>query len=129
MKAPRRRRPRIREITTPPAGVNLSELAKRAHYVGSPEHKDHPSFAGQPRPRADASLCDPALADSQAELTRWLRAAIRAGYVGPPWEGGYPRYAWHRQNRVVYEARLVDRGNGEYKGYPLEPSERPPGLK
>ena len=59
--------------------------------VGSPEHKDAPSFAGHPRPRADASICDPAFAERQHELMRWLRQAIRAGSVSEYAENGFPR--------------------------------------
>jgi hypothetical protein len=92
------------------------------------EHKDRPSFAGQPRPRADASICDPALAKNPDELTRWLRVAIRNGYVGAPWEGRFPRYAWYRRRGVVFEARLVNQEAGQYKGYPLDADDVPEGL-
>ena len=129
MRAPRRRRPRIRVIAEPPPGVDLYRVSKKVRYVGSPEHKDRPSFAGQPRPRADASICDPGLADCHEELTRWLREAVRQGHVGTPWEEGYPRYVWHKKDDVVYEARLVNRGKGEYKGYPLDRREWPDGLE
>lgn len=129
MRAHRRHRPRLRTMVDPPPGIDLLKLAKRVRYVGSPEHKKHPSFAGQPRPRADASLCDPSLATTQTELTRWLQAGIRRGYVGAPWEGDYPRYVWHKVGDVVYEARLINRENGQYKGYPLRPEEYPQGLE
>jgi hypothetical protein len=95
--------------------------------VGSPEHKAHPSFAGLPRLRADATKCDPALTDRD-ELTRWLQAAIASGHIGEPWEGQFPRYAWHRAGDVCYEARLVNQELGQYKGYPLEPAENPEGM-
>ncbi|MFQ5740901.1 MAG: hypothetical protein ACE5JX_18010 [Acidobacteriota bacterium] len=128
MKAPRRRRPRIREISQPPPDVDLYKISKCVRYVGSPEHKDRPSFAGHPRPRADASICDPRLADSQDQLTKWLRDAMLHGNVGSPWEGRYPRYVWYKKDNVVYEGRLVNSGSGEYKGYPLDRSEWPPGF-
>ena len=129
MKAPRRRRPRRRTVVDPPLGLSLEAVAKRVRYVGSPEHKDRPSFAGQPRPRADASICDPSLANSQAQLTRWLRDAARRGFVGAPWEGDFPRYVWYKRNGVVYEGRLVNRGSGEYKGYPLRRDQWPEELE
>lgn len=110
-----------------PEGVSLDALAARASYVGSSEHKSFPSFAGPPRLRADASKCDPAFTDAD-EITGWLRTAIQAGRIGAPWEGDFPRYVWHRLNEVTYEARLVNQELGQYKGYPLQPSELPEGL-
>src|SRR6266516_5596381 len=63
MRAPRRRRPLRRSFVNAPRGVDLAVLAQRASYVGSSEHKTYPSFAGQPRLRADASKCDPKRAE------------------------------------------------------------------
>ena len=128
MRAPRRRRPRHRAIISPPPGTDLLDLASRVRYVGSPEHKGTPSFAGWPRPRADASLCDPGLAKSQHQITEWLQMAIREGCIGAPWEGEFPRYVWYKREDIVYEARLVNRGQGEYKGYPLNQDEWPEGM-
>lgn len=128
MRAPRRRRPMRRNIGTIPDGVDLALLADRATYVGSGEHKSFPSFAGDARLRADASKCDPKLADVN-QLTSWLRDAIRAGKVGELWEGDFPRNAWCRQDGVLYEARLVNQEQGQYKGYPLQSGEEPGGLK
>jgi len=112
---------------SPPPGADLAQIAGRSSYVGSSEHKSHPSFAGPPKRRADATKCDPALADP-AELTEWLREAIASGRVGAPWEGDFPRYVWHRRGEVCYEGRLVNQGLGQYKGYQLERGEWPEGL-
>jgi hypothetical protein len=60
-----------------------------------------------------------------AELTAWLRSALASGRIGAPWDGDFPRYVWHRRGDVVYEARLVNSGLGEYKGWPLERDEWP----
>lgn len=128
MRAPRRRRPLLREIAPVPHTVDLEAVADRASYIGSPEHKDAPSFAGQPKPRADAAICPRHLAREQVLVTDWLRRAIRLGFVSALWEGEFPRYVWHREAGVAYEARLVNRSNGQYKGYPLNPGEEPRGL-
>lgn len=109
-------------------GVDLETAANRAHYVGSPEHKDAPSFAGAPRPRADASICDRRFASDFEQVNHWLRQAIRLGNVSDFWEGDFPRYVWHQDQEIVYEGRLVNREAGSYKGYPLGFSERPQGL-
>jgi hypothetical protein len=116
-----------RVLGPPPRGVDLRAQASVVRYVGSPEHKTSPSFAGSPKLRADATKCDPSLGDAET-LTAWLRDALIAGRVGSPWEGGFPRYVWHREGDVCYEGRLVNRDLGEYKGYPLARPEWPEGL-
>lgn len=128
MRAPARKRPLARVLSAVPEGTDLASLAHHARYVGSPEHKSAPSFAGPPRPRADATICDHSLNSRQKEITTWLRTALIRGAVGAPWEGSFPRYAWFRQGETVYEARLVNHEKGEYKGYPLGPDEWPKGL-
>lgn len=127
MRAPKRKRPMRRAPVLPPGGVDLGEVAANVRYVGSGEHKSFPSFAGPPRLRSDATKCDPSMADA-AELTDWLRQGITTGWVGAPWEGGYPRYVWYRSVIGCFEGRLVNAGAGEYKGYPLSEDEWPRGL-
>ena len=126
MRAPRRHRTAIRRV----GAINVAQLrsAAHAHYTGSPEHKGGPSFAGQPRPRADASICDGSLLDKQVLLTKWLRQSIRDGLVSEYWEGSFPRYVWFRQGDTVFEARLINREQGHYKGYPLNRDEWPEGV-
>jgi hypothetical protein len=106
--------------------VDTLKAAQHCKYVGSPEHKDAPSFAGLPRPRADASICDRRL--RQEDVDSWLKIAIEKGAFGELWEGAFPRYVWYRHEDTVYEARLVNRETGEYKGYPLANDEWPHGL-
>ena len=43
MRTSKRRRDRRRTVVSPPAGVELAEIAARASYVGSSEHKSYPS--------------------------------------------------------------------------------------
>ncbi len=119
----------MRRVPGVPAEADLSGLADAVSYTGSPEHKDMPSFAGQPRPRADASLCPRELTRERDRVAEWLKEAIRRGAVGGIWEGGFPRYVWYKHEAQVYEARLVNRGNGEYKGYPLGADEWPDGIE
>lgn len=128
MRAPRRRR-EMRRVPRVPDDVDLVGLAASVSYTGSPEHKDMPSFAGHPRPRADASICPRELTRDPARIGAWLGEAMRKGAVGGIWEGDFPRYAWYKEGEQVYEARLVNRGKGEYKGYPLGPDEWPDGIE
>ena len=127
MRAPHRRRPPKRTIFAPP-DVDLDDLAEQVAYIGSPEHKATPTFAGPPRLRADASCCPPEITERNV-VTGWLREAIRRGAVGAPWEGGYPRYVWYKTHADVFEGRLVNRGAGHYKGYPLGKDEWPTGIE
>ncbi|MEA2489604.1 MAG: hypothetical protein QOH21_1396 [Acidobacteriota bacterium] len=61
-------------------------------------------------------------------MTAWLSKAIERGAFGALWEGDFPRYVWYKDGSVVYEGRLINQELGEYKGYPLEPGEWPPGI-
>lgn len=130
MRAPRRKRPLQRVLISEPP-EDREPMARAVSYVGSPEHKDTPSFAGHPRPRADASICSRTLARDQVAVEQWLRTAILAANYSEFFEGNFPRYAWYRdeQNCITYEARLVNREQGCYKGYPLNASEAPPRLR
>lgn len=129
MRAPGRYRPRRRKIGVPPATVDLDALAERVRYVGSPEHKNMPSFAGPPRLRADASCCPREMTRNPECINEWLREAFRSGAVGAPWEGEFPRYVWYKYGDTVFEGRLVNRGTGEYKGYSLARDEWPAGIE
>ena len=130
MKKPRYQRdnPKARRVQRPPPGVDLVRVADSCRYVGSPDHKAAPSFAGTVRGRRpDASFCPGELADSRDRVEHWLREAMRAGRVGA-WDGGFPRYVWHREGDTVFEARQGSPGSGEYHGYPLEPEQVVRGL-
>jgi hypothetical protein len=134
MKAPKHRRAKVRAMMVPkPDNAVLTRVAEAAFYVGSPEHKSHPSFAGAPglrsRRRDDATPCDPSFANQRHQLTEWLREAILAGQVSSYWEGDFPRYCWLCKDGVVYEARLVNQSQGGYKGYALRPIEYPKGWQ
>ena len=127
MRSTRRRRPRRRELNVP-AGVDLEKLASRVAYVGSPEHKNHPGFAGPPRLREDATPCPPNITERDV-VSDWLRDAIRRGAIGSPWEQEFPRYAWYMLGKTVFEGRLVNREAGVYKGYALQREEWPRGIE
>lgn len=127
MRAVKRRARMDRSMGAPPPGIDLSLVVEHCRYVGSPEHKDAPSFAGEPRPRRDASICDQRLKSADV-ITVWLREAIQKGAFGSYWEGTFPRYVWYKDGETVYEGRLLNCELGEYKGYPLERNEWPPDI-
>lgn len=128
MRSPKRKNPLKRVISghVPDHG---EDIIARVRYVGSPEHKSVPSFAGSPVLRKDASLCDHRFITKQEQLTEWLREAIRKGCCSVFEDRGFPKYIWYKEGDVVYEGRLVNSGNGEYKGYPLRLEEWPTGIE
>lgn len=128
MRSPKHTRDRSRRIAPVPIRADLAALAKEVTYVGSPEHKDFPTFAGRPVLRSDASCCPRDISADKSIPEVWLREAISRGAVGAPWENRFPRYVWYQYEGVVFEGRLVNRENGSYKGYPLEDDEWPPGI-
>src|SRR5213593_3811671 len=111
MRASKRKRALVRRMAPPP-GAPLEQIAGRVSYAGSPEHKETPSFAGQPRPRTDASICPRDLAADKEQVTDWLRTAIRLGAVSEYFEGDFPRYVWFKIGDDVYEGRLINREPG-----------------
>lgn len=71
MRSPSRKHPRHRAVE-PPNNVDLDAIAEDVRYVGSPEHKRAPSFAGPPSPRPDASICDLKPTSGPAELKKFM---------------------------------------------------------
>ncbi len=104
-----------------------AEVAVGAAYIGSAEHKSHPSPAGPPKLRHnDAAACDPRYVVRDADPiaftpapTRSLREAIAAGQTSER-VGRFPKYAWGLLDGVLYEARLVNHEAGTYKAYALK---------
>lgn len=129
MRSPQRRRQLPRKPAVDVPAEHLERCAQAASYVGSPEHKSMPSFAGRtPKLRSDASRCPTDLKDP-VEITRWLAAGIRAGLVSnDPGEEGFPKYVWVFNRNTWFEGRLVNEVQGTYKGYPLTDDEVTQGL-
>ena len=122
MKRPPKRTRTLRQGFIEMAEPDRLGAADAATYVGSPEHK-------LPSARSDASLCPPELEGSQELLTQWLKESIRAGYIGGPIEGRFPRYVWCRRQNRWFAGRLTNQTLGQYKGYPIATDEVPPQLR
>jgi hypothetical protein len=127
VRSPKRHREQPRDRATPKPGLDMHELSKTAKYVYSAEHKDHFGPAGVRRLRTDATPCPRGL--EEETVTQWLRAAMAAGDVGGLWEDEtYPQLVWKRVGEIVYEARVSNRDQGWYHGYPLDRTEWPKWL-
>lgn len=66
-------------------------VARKARYVGSPEHKGFPSAAGPPALRSDVTPCDPDI--SVADIGSALAEGIRRRCVSAASEQGLPSAA------------------------------------
>lgn len=121
----RHRRPRQRSIAPwPDDKPDPTEVADRTSYVGSAEHKTYPSPAGHAALRSDASRCLQSYTDFE-KITQVLREGIRRCCTSAVFDGDFPKYVWGWLDGQLYEARLVNRQQGTYKGYPLEELEIP----
>ena len=127
MRRPRQHRSnsRAKAVKPPPDGTDLEAVAEQVRYQSSPYHS---RAARIQKNRPDASKCPSEVSNDLARVELWLRQAISAGATGGVWEGGFPRYVWHRVDNVVFEARQGSPGTGVYHGYPLSPQEDVRGL-
>jgi hypothetical protein len=112
--------PRRQVVST--TAEQREKVSQTATYTGSPEHK-------RPGARSDATLCPPELNGKQDQLTAWLRQAAGAGWVAGPWENGFPRRIWCRNEDGAFEGRLTNQELGEYKGYPVPLQDLPAELQ
>jgi hypothetical protein len=110
-----------------PSSEPAATVAAQAAYIGSAEHKSHPSPAGPPKLRRnDASACDPRYVERGSDPvsftpapTTALRAAIATSQTSEL-VGRFPKYVWGVLDGVLYEARLVNHEAGTYKAYALK---------
>jgi hypothetical protein len=122
----RYRHTRRREIAPGPDGAMAPEdVAEKASYVGSPEHKDHPSAAGPPALRSDATPCAAHLTEDMTANTEALREGIRRCCTSATFEGAFPKYVWAWRDGELYEARHINGPQGTYKAYHIEEVEYP----
>jgi len=120
------KRHRRRKIGDWPEEMEAPEVvAEKVRYVGSAEHKSHPSEAGGPALRSDATPCEPHLTKDLDGNTDALQEGIVRRRTSAVFEGGFPKYVWTWLDGDLYEARHINGPQGTYKGYKLEPTEYP----
>ena len=117
---------------TPTEALSLSErkeLASRARYVGSCEHKDRRWWGGQPGAGARrgrvTTICPLTSEEDQLKATMWVQRAICAGqYKFVRNEGPFPRYVWYEEaSGQLWKGRCFNPTSGEYKGWPIKEEE------
>jgi len=117
---------RSKRVHSAPDATALARAAANAVYSSSPYHC-RGSKGQAPIVRAKpASICPRQWSDHEA--TEALRAALARGSVSEAWEDDFPRYIWHRDGNVVYEARHTGGTPGTFHAYPIEDIQIPRGL-
>ena len=118
-----------KRVGTNPDQTMLAQAAMHAVYHGDDNPYHCPGIRGQPlATRAKpASICPRRWSDEEA--TQALRNAMSRGNVSEIWEEGFPRYVWHRDGAVFYEARHTRGPSGSFHAYPIEEIQAPQGLK
>ena len=117
----RRKRKTIAEW--PETGPTPQEVAEKATYVGSPEHKTNAAVFGLPTLHSDKAKCDPSITPAQADEA--LKRFIRKRCVSGVFQGGFPKYVWGYVEAVAYEARHINGPQGTYKAYPITSAQMP----
>lgn len=131
-KRPNRRPPR-RELSA----NERANLAARARYVGSEEHKSKAWWGGKvPRARQlpggqigrpgkqTTTICPLTSRTDQQRATQWVQAAIANGqYRFFEADKGFPKKIWHRADGRIWCGMCLNQGQGEYKGWPIDEQE------
>ena len=126
LRRPGQVRVRVRSV------AELEDLAERAVYAGSGEHKLVRWWGGLPmgrqlpggrvgRPgKQTTTICPLSSGPDRMRATEWVRAAIRSGqcrfYESSQ---NFPKKVWYEADGVVWMGLLVNGGLGEYKGWPV----------
>ena len=113
------------------------ELAMRAVYVGSPEHKEKHWWGGLPKARQlsrakvgrpgkqTTTICPLVAKEDQRKATEWIRCAIIAEqYRFAQTDKEFPKKVWYQANGQIWQGFLVNSEIGAYKGWPISEEER-----
>lgn len=120
-----------------PSDFELAELAGRASYVGSPEHKALRWWGGLPEAhqlpggrlgrlgKQTTTVCPLTEASDRDMATHWVKEAIRLRqFRFCPSDHAFPKRIWYEADGQCWMGLLVNPGNGEYKGWPIGKEER-----
>ena len=133
-------RPKKRPQRADLSADERKNLAARASYVGSAEHKVKSWWGGLPeakqlpdgkvirpkKPRKQTTtLCPLTSLEDRNRATQWVRSAIASGqyrfYEG---DQDFPKKVWHCADGRIWCGLCVNPSQGEYKGWPVEEQER-----
>lgn len=115
-----------KRVDPTPDPSKLENAAATAVYGFSEYHCRGPKGEAPKKRARPASICPRKWSNDEA--TEALRMALKKGHVSEAWEEGFPRYAWHRDGAILYEARHTRGPTGTFHAYPIEAFQFPNGL-
>ena len=132
------KRPAQKPERAPLSPEQRQELAARAQYEGSDEHKEHRWWGGLPRGRQlrggrigragkqKTTICPLTEDRDRIRATGWVRTAIKEGnYQFVQTDQKYPKKIWYRDSHGQYWfGYCMNTFAGHYKGWPIYKSER-----
>lgn len=130
------KRPNQQQTRKPHTDEELRKLAKRALYVGSPEHKNKQWWGGLPevpcdkngnpkRPKKQkTTICPIVTSEGRDQATAWIRTAIETKqFKFVEGDQDFPKHIWLEVEGQYWFGFCVNPTAGHYKGWPLEESE------
>lgn len=116
-----------KRVDPSPDLARLEAAARTATYLSSDYHCRGPKGQPPKRRTSPTSICPRAWRDEEA--TNALRKALLNGHISDVWDGEFPRYVWHKEGEVIYEARHTGGPAGCFHAYPIKSLQIPSGLK
>lgn len=114
-----------------------SELAAKATYVGSPEHKVQKWWDGRPEARQlpggrvgrpgkqTTTVCPLTSQEDRDRATTWVRRAIMMDQCKfSQADKDYPKKIWYEEDGQIWFGRCINSQAGQYKGWPIDEEER-----
>lgn len=131
------KRPQQWPVRPPLSDRERRELAGRATYEGSGEHKDRRWWGGLPqakqlpggrvgrRNKQHTTVCPLTADKDRRRATGWVRRAIIAGqYRFVQSDKRFPRNVWFEADGVIWFGFCLNSEAGQYKGWPISEEER-----
>jgi hypothetical protein len=126
-----------RPAQLPPRAALTPDQIEMAHYGGSEEHKAERWWGGLPkayigsdgvaqRPRKALTTICPLITKAEREkATIWVREALKLGQMRFfDGDKDFPKRIWCSADGQIWVGYLVNSGNGEYKGWPIDEDEQ-----
>lgn len=132
------RRPAQKRVPEPLTPEERKALSAKAQYTGSAEHKDRRWWGGLPRGRQlpggkagragkqKTTICPLTGVSDRERATEWVREAIERGnYRFVQTDQNFPKKIWYRDDSGQYWCGYcINTASGDYKGWPIDKSER-----